>query len=197
MSDSLYLSLWFPGFEAEEMLPRTVGVLRQFPFSQSELGVTYVSVQPVSWSEPTVLERRFRPALPPEEAAGEISEFAHDDYAIVFEAYWDLWLPDGTGTEWVLRPSRVEFVAQGKEFDNAAFTDSGHLEINLGLDFPFLFEEVDLTPAVEQRVKANVAKLVDFTNNLEKNCNLTGRVLWSESEDNLAQKLITRLQRAH
>jgi len=197
MSDPLYLSLWFPGFEAEEILPRTVGVLRHFPFSQTEPGVTYVSVQPVSWSEPTVIERRFRPALPPEEAAGEISEFAHDDYALVFEAYWDLWVPNESGTEWVLRPSRVEFVAQGKEFDNAVFTESGHVEIDLGLDFPFLFEGVDLTPAVEQRVKANVAKLVEFTHNLEKNCNLTGRVLWSESEDNLAQKLITRLQQSH
>jgi hypothetical protein len=197
MSDSLYLSLWFPGFEAEEMLPRTVGVLRQFPFSQNEQGITYVSVQPVSWSEPTVLERRFRPALPPEEAAGEISEFANDDYALVFEANWDLWLPGQTGTEWVLSPSRVEIVVQGKEFDNAAFTESGHVEINLGLDFPFLFEGVDLTPTVEQRVKANIAKLVEFTHHLEKNCNLTGRVLWSESEDNLAQKLISRLQQSH
>ena len=30
---------------------------------------------------------------------------------------------------------------------------------------------------------------------LEKHCQLTGRVLWSESEENLAQKLVARLQK--
>ena len=38
-------------------------------------------------------------------------------------------------------------------------------------------------------------KLVNFTSAVEKNCGISGRVLWSESEDNLAQKLIDRLQR--
>ncbi len=48
---------------------RTVSVLRQFPFSSLREGVTYLSVHPVSWSEPTVLERRFDPGISPEEAA--------------------------------------------------------------------------------------------------------------------------------
>jgi hypothetical protein len=48
---------------------------------------------------------------------------------------------------------------------------------------------------VEQRIKANVHKLVTFTTAVENNCGISGRVLWSESEDNLAQKLIERLQR--
>ena len=34
-----------------------------------------------------------------------------------------------------------------------------------------------------------------FTIAVEKNCGITGRVLWSESEENLAQKLISRLQK--
>jgi hypothetical protein len=48
---------------------------------------------------------------------------------------------------------------------------------------------------LEQRIKANVQKLVNFTTTVEKNCGISGRVLWSESEDNLAQKLIERLQK--
>jgi hypothetical protein len=31
--------------------------------------------------------------------------------------------------------------------------------------------------------------------NVEKNTGLSGRILWSESDENLAQKLISRLQR--
>jgi hypothetical protein len=67
--------------------------------------------------------------------------------------------------------------------------------VDFGLDTPFLQEEVQLTPFIEQRVRANVQKLVDFTAKVEKNCGISGRVLWSESEENLAQKLISRLQK--
>ena len=71
------------------------------------------------------------------------------------------------------------------------------MQIDFGLDWPFLHEEASLTEDVEQRVRANITKLIDFTNKIEQNVNLTGRVLWSESEENLAQKLISRLQQVH
>ncbi len=57
MADSLYLSIWFPSFRDAEMMSRAVGVLRQFPFSTLREGITYLSVHPVAWTEPTVLER--------------------------------------------------------------------------------------------------------------------------------------------
>src|SRR5271165_1199407 len=94
MADSLYLSLWFPTFRETEMISRTVPVLRQFPFSSLREGVTYLSVHPVAWCEPTVLERRFNPGISPEEAAEIALEFAHEDFALVFEAFWDLWVPN-------------------------------------------------------------------------------------------------------
>lgn len=196
MADSLYLSLWFPSFDSEEMLPRLATVLRLFPFSAAQPGVSYVCVQPISWAEPSVLERRFTPPASPEAAIEAVAEFAHEDHAVSFEAYWDLWSPDAAG-EWGLRPSKVNFIANGKQFDEASFTDVGHLQIDFGLDYPFLHEHVDLSDETELRVKANVAKLVDFTHRVERDCGVTGRVLWSESEENLAQKLIARLQRSH
>ena len=69
------------------------------------------------------------------------------------------------------------------------------MQIDFGLDTPFLYEDLPLTPLAESRVKANIQKLVAFTAAVEKNCGLSGRVLWSESEENLAQKLIARLQK--
>ena len=83
---------------------------------------------------------------------------------------------------------------QGLEFDAGAFAESGHILIDFGLDFPFLHEGVDLSADDALRVKANVAAVIEFTHRVERNCNTTGRVLWSESEENLAQKLIARLQ---
>jgi|SRR5208282_2858444 len=197
MADSLYLSLWFPSFDEAEILPRTVSVLRQIPFSAARNGVTYAAVQPVSWSEPTILERRFHPGATPEDAAEVVAELLHDDYAYLFEAYWDLWTPpEGTEKEkWVLEPSLVRLIAHGMEFEEHAAEQAGHIQIDFGLDTSFLHEEVALTSDTERNVRSNVQKLVEFTAQVEKNSGATGRVLWSESEENLAQKLIARLQK--
>ncbi len=195
MADSLYLSLWFPSFDEPEILPLTVSVLRQLPFSSTLSGVTYAAIQPVSWSEPTILERRFRPGVPPEEAVAEVADFLHDDYAYIFEAYWDLWSPPEGAEKWVLQPSLVRLVAHGMEFEEHAAEHAGHIQIDFGLDTSFLHEEVKFTSEAERNIRSNVQKLVEFTAKVEKNSGATGRLLWSESEENLAQKLINRLQR--
>ena len=51
-----------------------------------------------------------------------------------------------------------------------------------------------LSSVDEEHVRSNVAKLVAFTIAVQNKCALSGRVLWSESENNLAQKLIAQLQ---
>jgi hypothetical protein len=196
MADSLYLSLWFPTFDEPEILTRTVSVLRQIPFSAARSGVTYSAIQPVSWSEPTILERRYRPGVAPEEAVAEVVEFLHDDYAYVFESYWDLWTPPEAGEKWILEPALVRLTAHGLEFEDRAAEETGHIQIDFGLDTSFLHEEVDFTAEAEHNIRSNVQKLVEFTAQVEKNAGATGRLLWSESEENLAQKLIARLQRA-
>ena len=195
MGDSLYLSLWFPRFDQSDILPQTVSVLRQLPFSGARDGVTYAAIQPVSWSEPTILERRFRPGVAPEEAAEVVAELLHDDYAYVFDAYWDLWTPSEGAEQWGLVASPVKFILQGEEFGDGAFEQTGHIEVDLGLDSPFLQETVAMTEETQAKIRDNVAKLVEFTLKVEKNTRASARTLWSESEENLAQKLITRLQK--
>ncbi len=195
MADSLYLSLWFPNFDLPEILPRTASVLRQLPFSPAKPGVTYVAVHPVSWGEPTILERRFVPGLPPEQAVAAVAEFLHEDLAYVFEAYWDLWTPPESGEKWRQLPSLVRVVAHGPEFEENAAAEAGHIQIDFGLDAPFLHEELALSAEAENRIRSNVQRLVEFTANVESNSGATGRLLWSESEENLAQKLINRLQK--
>ena len=94
-------------------------------------------------------------------------------------------------------PTLVRFIAQGAQFEEGAAAETGHIQVDFGLDAPFLYEELALTSEAEDRVKSNVQKLVQFTALLEKNADATGRLLWSESEENLAQKLIARLQRVN
>jgi hypothetical protein len=194
MADPLYLSLWFSHFDAIEMMPRAVSVMRQFPFSKQRPGITYVAVHPVSWGEATVLEKRFDPGILPEEAAEIAQDLLHDDYAYTFDAYWDLWTPSLPDRNWVLQPSPVKFLVHGKEFEHPE-AEVGDIEIDLGLDSPFLYEQLELAPHDESRLRANVAALVAFTAAVEKNSGTSARLLWSESDESLAQKLISRLQK--
>jgi len=197
VSDPLYLSLWYPTFELDDMLPRALSVLRAFPFSAQQPGVTYVALHPVSWNEATILERRFNPGIRPEEAVLVAADLLHEDYAYLFEAAWDVWVCDQNQNQWVLKPLPVSFAVQGEEFEEKAYQQDGHIRVDFGLDSPFLQEAIQLTSEAESRVRANVQKLVDFTTRAEKNSGANARLLWSESDENLAQKLIARLQKVH
>jgi hypothetical protein len=186
--------MWFSAFEVDDMLPHALAVIRQFPFSVARPGITYFALHPVSWNEPTILERRFTPGVSAEEAILIASDLLHEDYAYLFEAFWDLWVV-AENEEWTLQPSPVKFLFHGQEFDEGIHEREGHIQVDLGLDSPFLQEDVPLTIEAGARVRANVQKLVEFTSKVEKNSGANARLLWSESEQNFAQKLITRLQK--
>ncbi len=198
MADSLYLSVWFPSFTEPEMMPRLLAVMRQFPFSAQRPGIGYIAVHPVSWNEAPVYAQGFDFHADPERVLSLAAEFLHDDYAYEFEALWDLWVPTEEDSDtWVVRPQAVRFIAHGMRFDDGIYQQAGHVQVDFGLDTPFLQEELEFTEITEVRIKQNVQKLVGFTTAVEKNCGISGRVLWSESEENLAQKLIARLQQTH
>ena len=177
------------------MLPHVFTVLQQFPFSAQRPGVSYFALHPVSWNEATVLERRFPGGIDPGQAALIAAESVHDDYAYVFEAYWDLWTPDASNGNWVLEPATVRFIAQGEQFDEGSYRETGHIQIDFGLDSFFLQPETELNQQTQAKIRDNVAKLVEFSTKVEKHSGASARLLWSESEESLAQKLIARLQK--
>jgi hypothetical protein len=195
VSDPVYLSLWFSDFSAPEMLPHAFAVLQQFSFSAQRPGVTYFGLHPVSWGEPTLLERRFPGGVDPGQAALIAAELVHDDYAYVFEAYWDLWTPDVSSGNWLLEPALVKFIVQGEKFDEETYQQTGHIQVDFGLDSYFLQPETELSEQTRAKIRDNVAKLVEFSVKVEKNSGTSSRLLWSESEESLAQKLIARLQK--
>ena len=180
------------------MLPRLLSVIHQFPASAQKGGVGYLAVHSVSWNEPVLFQQTLDYRSDPERALTLAAEFLHEDNAYDLDMLWDLWTPVQEGDldqTWELQQQKVKFIAFGPKFEEATYQQNGHIQVDFGLDTPFLYEDVDFTESTERRVKANVQKLVAFTTAVEKNCGISGRVLWSESEDNLAQKLIERLQK--
>jgi hypothetical protein len=194
MPDPLYLSLWFPDFSGPAILPPMLAVLQQFPFSAQRPGITYVAVQPVSWNEASVLERRFSPGITPQEAVVVAADLVHDDYAYTFDVYWDMWTVDPSG-KWSLVPSQVKIIAQGEEFEEGIQQETGHIQVDFGLDSLFVQEAAELTDESQARIRENVLRLIEFTKKIEMHTRATSRRLWSESDESLPQKLIARLQR--
>ena len=69
--------------------------------------------------------------------------------------------------------------------------------MDFGLDTPWVQDENDLDEDGRKRLQQNVEKLLAFTLSVEKHCGISSRLLWTESGEPLAEKLIARLQRVN
>ena len=207
MADQLYLSLWFPNFRLQALPDALVCVLRQFMAVSREGGaqpelarVAAASAYPIDWAESPIYQRIY---VNDDRAAGsEDTEQLHDDTAYEFEVRWRLWVPEpspaGLDTAWRLEPVRVRIVGFGPNFDLGSYEQNGHIRVDFGLDTPWTFEGSDeeaLDEDTTKRVQQNVEKLLAFTLSVEKHCGISSRLLWTESGEPLAEKLIARLQR--
>jgi hypothetical protein len=135
---------------------------------------------------------------PPEQAVAEATEILHEDSAYEFELPWKLWYPESDGLLdpiWKEEVRILRVVGLGPQFDGGSYEQNGHIRVDLGLDTPFICDDVPLHEDDQIFVKKNIQQLVDFTTEVEKNCGVETRLLWTESEESLAQKLIARLQK--
>ena len=78
--------------------------------------------------------------------------------------------------------------------------EGGHLLVDFGLDTPWILDTLDdedIDEEAQLHIQQNVEKLLAFTLLVEKNCGISSRLLWTESGEPLAEKLIARLQRVN
>ena len=204
MADRLYLSLWFPNFRLPALAPAIVLVLKQFGGPGHTPRVHAAAAYPISWNEAPFYQRIYEEEevqeSAPEQAVAEATQILHDDFAYEFEVKWDLWGPETVGgldPTWRQEPAVVRVVGFGPQFDEGAYEQNGEVRVDFGLDTPFLLEEVELDQVGAEYIKRNIQKLVEITNAIQENCGISSRLLWSDSGENLAQKLIARLQRVN
>jgi hypothetical protein len=204
MADRLYLSLWFPNFRLAALAPAIVSVLKQFGEASRPSRVHAAAAYPISWSETPFYQRIYEEEevqeSAPDQAVAEATQTLHDDFAYEFEIPWDLWVAETVGgldPTWRQEAVTVRVVGFGPQFDEDAYEQNGQVRVDFGLDTPFLLEEVELDQVGAEHIKRNVQKLVEVTNAIQENCGISSRLLWSDSGENLAQKLIARLQRVN
>jgi hypothetical protein len=99
MSDTLYLSLWYPNLQLATLPDKLTAVLNEFAAHGGQARVYAATVWPVSWSEPPVFQRvwgrgQYAPegGVEPRPAVEETLELLHDDYAYEFQIGWNLWV---------------------------------------------------------------------------------------------------------
>ncbi len=214
MADQLYLSLWFPNFRLIALPQALVSVLRQFALIGGDKRVAAASAYPLGFTESPTYQRIY--VNDPRSETGEESTIEvavaeatgqlHDDMAYEFEMKWNLWAPliaeapDGLDTLWKQQPATVHILGFGPQFDDASFDQNGHIRVNFGLDTPWIFEDEALEDAALNQTAAayiqkNVEMLLAFTLSVERHCGISSRLLWTESGEPLAEKLIATLQR--
>jgi hypothetical protein len=106
----------------------------------------------------------------------------------------------GLDTHWKLRTHTVRILGFGPNFDVAGYEQNGHILVDFGLDTPWVLETLEdeeLDQTAQLHIQQNVEKLLAFTLLVEKNCGISSRLLWTESGEPLAEKLIARLQRVN
>jgi hypothetical protein len=225
MADQLYLSLWFPNFRLASLPAALTSVLRQFALiardgqADSQFGrVAAATVYPIDWTESPIYQRIYvnddraqstadTEGSIIENAVAEATEQLHDDTAYEFEMRWPLWTPERCeddapesalfDTAWRLEPSKVRITGFGPSFDAGSFEQNGHVRVDFGLDTPWVLEDENMDEETAAHIRQNVEKLLAFTLSVEKNCGISSRLLWTESGEPLAEKLVARLQRLH
>jgi hypothetical protein len=102
---------------------------------------------------------------------------------------------------WRLRTHTVRILGFGPLFDVAGYEQNGHILVDFGLDTPWVMDENlpedELDETAQVHIQQNIEKLLAFTLLVEKNCGISSRLLWTESGEPLAEKLIARLQRVN
>jgi len=207
MSDTLYLSLWYPNLRIAALAEKLTAVLSAFAGHGGEARVYSATVWPVSWSESPVFQQVYGRRVgagkdgvalgaEPRLAVEEALELLHDDYAYEFQIGWSLWELESSGgidARWVREPRLVRVTGYGSLFDEGAYEADGHIRIDFGSDAPFLEEGVELDSIASRHVEENVRQLVELTAAVEKGSGATARLLWSELGESLARRLAARL----
>jgi len=200
MSDTLYLSFWYPNLRLAAIPDKLVAVLEAFARYGGAARVYSATVWPVSWSEAPVFQMIFgrgERGLEPKQAVEEATELLHEDYAYEFQIGWSLWDAEasaaGLDTRWSREERLVRVTGFGPLFEEGTFEQDGHIRVDFGSDAAFLDEDIELDATAARHVEENVRQLVELTAAIEKESGATARLLWSELGESLAQRLAARL----
>jgi hypothetical protein len=123
MSDTLYLSLWYPNLRLAGLAAKLTAVLGAFAAHGGEKRVYSATVWPINWNEPPVFQQIYGRRIgaggagtdvngsvtlgaEPRFAVEEALELLHEDFAYEFQIGWSLWELETAGPSTPLRSAQ-------------------------------------------------------------------------------------------
>lgn len=183
MADPLYLSFWLKNHSPLGLPIYFRKAVEAFPVSKLAPGGT-LRIHALSFHEPPVFEEIFDGTPDPQDLAAIAQGFLHEDVAFCYETRWDLWQWDD---DWALKPSPVVIECYGPLFESPT---GEHLRVDAGHDILYL-----PCPKSDQLrpVQSNIRSILHLATDLEDAVAAERRLLWSESDDNFAERLYEML----
>lgn len=216
MANHAYAQFWCREFSEQGMLPLYERLLATVPFSATHPGFTALALRAVESAEAPLAEHdlRTQPASAAELVA-VCAEHPGADMQYAAQAWWDLWSFEGGG--WRDRPHVLELVCWGEQFDEGAFAENGHFQIDLGFEHLFtghagllgahagtngahaehpaeaaflerMADPVSLR-AYQEKTRANIKRLLDWVERIKGALPVERYALWSEGEENFEARL--------
>ncbi|MGH9700882.1 MAG: hypothetical protein ACRD52_15680 [Candidatus Acidiferrales bacterium] len=217
MSNRAYLGVWCHDFPEALILERFGKMLGTVPFSISRTGFTHLTIRAVDLAEQPILEQDLRGF--PLDARGivEIAQsHLNSDCSYEVAAEWDLWTFESQTAKSQLEPQALGIICQGTDFNDGAWRESGHFEVDFGFEHFFTGhagllgfrgakkippesaeEERFLTAmawpenlhAYQDKTRENIRKAFGWVRAIEQAIPAAQIKLWSEGEDNFEARL--------
>jgi hypothetical protein len=179
MGDPIFLSLWLRGYSALALPVYFKKAVKAFPHSKLKPGGV-LRVFALSFQEAPQLEEFIDGEIDAQYLVEQAQQFLHEDCAFQLETSWDVYQWDG---EWELKPAKVLIEVYGPDFDTAC---GEQMRIDFGAEGLFLPTEHSdqLRP-----VQSNIRSLLHYAQDLENELSVDKRTLWTEEEENFADRL--------
>lgn len=217
VANHAYARFWCRDFSEENKLELFERLLETVPSSATQPGFTSLTIRAVDFRETPLAEHdlRQRPATAAELIA-VCREHSGADMLCEAEAAWDLWaFADGN---WQLRPHQVTLSCWGETFDDGAFAENGHFQLDAGFEHLFTGHAGLLRPrppapasdgpqhpaeaeflrrmtdpanlsVYHQKTRENITRLLAWAQRVQAILPMERFALWSEGEENFEARL--------
>lgn len=159
--------------------------LRRFPYSRLE-PAGLLLVYPIQFAEPPLAEHEIADAANYQEVLSLAREHVNADCSYQLDCFWDLWQ---YSNEWQLRPAAVSLSLFGPLFESPW---GEQIQIDLGQDYLYLPSE--FVPPNDRALRSNVKSVIHLAEDLGRILPVEKLSLWSDTGDNLAERLQQALE---
>ena len=219
MANHAYLRLWTRDFSGATMIAEYARYLTSAPLSEAHPFFDELVVQAVDPAETPVGEWDLRgQGFGPAEVAALAAQYLNDDTAYIATAQWDLWSFDIEALKWELKPSPLELLCYGPQYDGGASATAGHFSADLGFEHLFTGHGGLLAPGAASdpfassdhpvehtfrrwmsiaanraqyhaKTRENIQKLMAWIDGITRALPLERSELWSEGEENFEARV--------